>query len=148
MTHAARILVPLLIGVAIALVWAHTSAGVRQTQTLRTIEVIAVTGRAETPAPPYGREGNSERLRWSIHDRFGRAIGVGIIGCRWQLNQARLCTGELRFPLGKISVSGVSATRSLGEWAVIGGTGRYLGAGGSMTFRAIGLRRLTLLIYI
>jgi hypothetical protein len=114
----------------------------------RFIEVIAVTARAEVPAPPLGREGDGERLLWSIRDRFGRSIGVGIIGCRWQKDQARLCTGELRFPLGKISVSGVSQTRSLGEWAVIGGTGRYIGAGGQLTFRATGLRRLTVIIII
>lgn len=136
--------------VIIALWYVGAAGGVQRAQTrgLGTIEVIAVTGRYEVPGPPRGRAGNGERLRWSIRDRFGRTIGAGILGCRWEMRQARLCTGELQFPLGKLAVVGVSATRSLGEWAVVGGTGRYHGASGAMEFRATGLRRLTLTINI
>jgi len=135
-----------LVLIVAALVWFPSVSS--QAQAHATIEVTAVADRFETAAPPVGRAGDGERLTWRLRDRFGRPIGVGLLNCRWQQAQARLCTGELRFPLGKLAVVGASPTRSLGEWAVVGGTGRYLGANGVMEFRAIGLRRLTLIITI
>lgn len=147
MRNAVMLVVSLAI---VAAGFAGEAGGHRQAQarSLGTIEVIAVAHRMELPAPPVGREGNGEMLRWSIRDRFGRSIGRGLIACRWQLAQARLCTGEISFPLGKLAVIGASQTRSLGEWSVVGGTGRYEGANGAMTFRATGLSRLTLVITI
>lgn len=51
-------------------------------------------------------------------------------------------------PLGKISVSGTSPTRDLGVYSVVGGTGRYVGAQGELTFRAIGFRKLVVSISV
>jgi hypothetical protein len=142
--------VPVAVAAIFFLVWVQET----DSATARSVEVIAVTGRVESAAPPAGRGGNYEWLRWSIRDRHGRTIGMGLLACQWQLRQARLCVGELRFfgnervPPGKLSVGGTSETRSLGEWSVNGGTGRFQGANGSMTFRATGLRRLTLNITI
>lgn len=129
-----------------SLVWLPSAGSEARSQA--TIEVTAQAERFKTAAPPVGRAGDGERLTWRLNDRFGRPVGIGLLNCRWQLRQARLCTGELRFPLGKLAVVGSSPTRSLGEWAVVGGTGKYLGASGVLEFRAIGLRRLTLIITI
>lgn len=106
------------------------------------IQVTVVPTRGEVRLSPPGRSGNIERLVWSIRDRFGRTIGVGLFNCRWVVREARLCVGEIQMPLGKIAVQGASSTRELGEYSVVGGTGRYVGAQGELVFRAIGFRKL------
>lgn len=113
-----------------------------QAATLGTIEVTVVPTRHHSPRLPVGRAGDAERLVWSVRDRWGRTIGVGVFSCRWVLQQARLCTGDIAMPLGKISIIGSSPTRELGVWSVVGGTGHYVGAKGELVFRAIGLRKL------
>lgn len=146
MRIAVSVLATLVVAMIVLLLYASEAGGKSGAQMRGVIQVVAVTGRVETPAPPLGREGNGERLRWSIRDRFGHTIGIGLFNCRWQLVQARLCSGEIKFPRGKLAMMGVSPTRSLGEWSVVGGTGLYVGAAGEMTFQATGIRRLTLII--
>lgn len=107
-----------------------------------TIQVTVVPHRHLSPQPPVGRAGDTERLVWSVRSRYGRTIGVGFLSCRWVLEQARLCSGDIVMPLGKISVLGSSPTRELGVFSVVGGTGRYVGANGELVFRAIGFRKL------
>jgi len=107
-----------------------------------TIQATVVPTRFVVPRLPAGRSGDVERLVWSVRDRFGRTIGVGLFSCRWVVRTARLCAGEIVLPLGKISVQGSSATRELGVYSVVGGTGRYVGASGELAFRAIGFRKL------
>lgn len=143
---AVNILIPLAI-VGAALWYATSASGTQQAQT-STIQVTAVTHRAVLVFPPSGRLGDAEQLHWSINDRFGHHIGHGKINCRWRFVQARLCNGVIKFPLGTVAVYGVSETRSLGEWAVLSGTGRYFGARGQLIFRAIGVQRLVLVIHI
>lgn len=107
-----------------------------------TIQATVVPTRFEAARAPFGRTGNIERVVWSVRDRWGRTIGVGLFSCRWVVYTARLCTGEITMPLGKIAVSGSSTTRELGVFSVVGGTGRYVGASGELAFRAIGFRKL------
>ena len=107
-----------------------------------TIQVTVVPTRHTAPRTPVGRTGDVERLVWSVRDRYGQTIGVGLFTCRWVLKQARLCSGDVVMPLGKISVLGSSPTRELGVWSVVGATGRYVGARGELVFRAIGFRKL------
>lgn len=109
-----------------------------------TIQATVVPTRHSAPRLPLGRAGNIERVVWSVRDRFGRTIGVGLFNCRWTLRSERLCVGEIALPLGKIEVQGSSATRELGIWGVVGGTGRYVGASGELAFRAIGFRKLVI----
>lgn len=113
-----------------------------------TIQATVVPTRHASSRFPPGRVGDTERIVWSIHDRHGRSIGTGYLSCRWIVEQARLCTGDLVLPLGKISVSGSSPTRELGVYSVVGGTGRYVGARGELVFRAIGFRKLVISITV
>jgi hypothetical protein len=49
-------------------------------------------------------------------------------------------------PLGNIAVLGASRTALLGQFSVVGGTGRYVGAAGAMMFHATGRNRYVLSI--
>lgn len=110
------------------------------------IELTAVPIRVIEPGPPVGRSGDMERVRWSLRDRSGRNVGRAIYSCRWHREQERLCSGEMKLPLGTLVVSGSSPTRGEGLWAVTGGTGRYKGTGGELYWRAIGLHKLAVTI--
>lgn len=110
------------------------------------IVLTAVPGRLVNEESPPGRAGNVERVRWSLRDRRGNTIGSGLFSCRWHMRNERLCSGELRLPLGKITVMGSSATRSVGLWAVTGGTGRYADAAGELSYHAIGFAKLAVRI--
>ena len=106
-----------------------------------TVSVITMTAKRgpllRTPMPPLGRRGDLESTRWIFHDRFGRRIGDGNLLCRWATATRRLCWGEGRLPRGKFVMLGSSQTRTLGEFAVVGGTGVYLFKQGLLTFRQL-----------
>lgn len=111
---------------------------------------IEVTARAQRTTvavlPPHGREGDAESSHWIVRDRYGKAIGDMLIDCRWVTSGLRLCVGQLSLPLGAIAVLGASRTRFLGQLAVVGGTGRYVGADGTLLFKATGTGRYVLSI--
>lgn len=103
------------------------------------IEVTARLMHANTAqlAPP-GRAGDAVSQHWVIRDRYGADIGDLLIDCRWVTSGLRLCVAQASFPLGAIALLGASRTGFLGQLAVVGGTGRYAGAKGTMLFSAIG----------
>lgn len=109
---------------------------------------IEVTARVQNvnrvALAPAGRPGDAESAHWIVYDRFGNAIGDMLIDCRWVTSGLRLCVGQLALPLGAIAVVGASRTRFLGQLAVVGGTGRYVGADGTMLFREVGDRAYVL----
>ena len=95
---------------------------------------------------PAGRQGDAESSHWIVRDRHGRSIGDMLIDCRWVTSDLRLCVGQLSLPLGAIAVLGASRTRFLGQFAVVGGTGRYVGADGTLLFNQTGRGRYVLSI--
>lgn len=103
------------------------------------------TARALGPA---GRQSDAIEQSWRINDRAGTRIGRMLVQCRWIRPRARLCSGEIAMPLGKLTFLGSSLTPFEGEYAVTGGTGAYRSAGGVMLFTAIGLRKTVLLITV
>lgn len=94
--------------------------------------------------PPRGRAGDADSALWIVRERGGKAIGDMLMDCRWVTSGLRLCVGQLSLPLGTIAVIGASRTSFLGQLAVVGGTGRYVGADGSMLFTEIGAQRYVL----
>ena len=96
--------------------------------------------------PPPGRGGNAESALWLVRDRHGNAIGDMLIDCRWVTAGLRLCVGQVSLPLGAIALVGATRTRFLGQLAVVGGTGRYVGASGTLLFTATGTGRYVLSI--
>ncbi len=110
-----------------------------------TIEVTARVSHANSIAlAPKGRAGDATSAQWIVRERNGNAIGDMLIDCRWVTNGLRLCVGQLGLPLGTIAVLGASRTQFLGQLAVVGGTGRYVGVGGTMLFTATGTGRYVL----
>ena len=104
-----------------------------------TIEVTAKVRHANSTAlAPKGRSGDATSAQWIVRERNGNVIGDMLIDCRWVTNGLRLCVGQLSLPLGNLAVLGASRTRFLGQLAVVGGTGHYVGAGGSLLFAATG----------
>ena len=111
------------------------------------IEVTAKVRQLNKVAlPPPGRGGDAESALWIVRDRKGDVIGDMLIDCRWVTTGLRLCVGQLAMPLGALAVIGASRTRFLGQLAVVGGTGRYVGADGTLLFKATSSGRYVLSI--
>jgi len=109
------------------------------------IEVTAVAQHTNVARlPPKGRGGDATSSRWIIRDRYGANIGDFLTDCRWITLDLRLCVGQLSLPLGAIVVMGASRTPFIGQLAVVGGTGRYAGAQGTLTFNGVGAGRYVL----
>ena len=133
-----QLLIPLVVA---ALAYAATASAATNEQ----IEVTAtVASRNTATLPPSGRSGDAHSERWIIRDRHGSVIGDMLVDCRWVTAGLRLCVGQLALPLGVIAVIGASRTRFIGQLSVVGGTGRYVGADGTLVFKEIGVRRYVL----
>ncbi len=61
-----------------------------------------------------------------------RPIGRGDLLCTYLDRRTRSCTGTYSLPRGKLMVAGLVPTRLLYELAVVGGTGLYDNARGSL----------------
>jgi hypothetical protein len=70
----------------------------------------------------------------------GKQIGRADLVCTYIDAQARTCTGTYTLPKGSLVVEGVIQSRLLYEIAVIGGTGLYDNARGSLTVTSTALR--------
>lgn len=136
--------VGVIVGAAVAaLLFSQGAAAVSAAQ-------IEITARSQHTTvavlPPAGRAGDAESSHWIVWDRYARPIGEMLIDCRWVTSGLRLCVGQLSLPLGAIAVLGASRTRFLGQLSVVGGTGRYVGADGTLLFKATGTGRYVLSI--
>jgi len=70
----------------------------------------------------------------------GKQIGHADLVCTYLDAQARTCTGTYAFPKGSLVVDGVIQSRLLYEIAIVGGTGLYDNARGSLTVTSTALR--------
>lgn len=126
---------------------AAVAVGVAPAASAARIEVTARLQHANTiPLAPAGRAGDAYASLWIVRDRTGDAIGDMLLDCRWVTAGLRLCVGQVSMPLGAIAVLGASRTALLGQFAVAGGTGRYVGAKGTLLFNATGRNRYVLSI--
>ena len=91
--------------------------------------------------PPSGRGGDAYSSYWVVRTRTGKAVGDMLLACRWVTGTLRLCVGQFTMPLGTIAVIGASPTGFIGQLAIVGGTGAYHNANGTLLFNAIGSRR-------
>lgn len=110
------------------------------------VVTATLTNATARPLGPVGKQSDATEQKFRVNDRNGRPIGSLLLACRWVTTRARLCNGELRMPLGKITVAGSSFTPLDGQYAVTGGTGLYDNAGGAMEFTSIGRGKLVVLV--
>ncbi len=102
-----------------------------------TIRVIAQ--QLETAKVDVGRSGQSpgdmELATALVYNMrvTPKSIGRFEIACTYVRGESRVCDGTLHLPKGDIVLGGSMRYRSLYELAVLGGTGLYDNARGSMT---------------
>ena len=94
--------------------------------------------------------GSREIVRTELYQRSKRAqrLGSAVMVCTYVSRTQRSCTSTFTLPRGTIVVSGVLGSRLLYELAVIGGTGLYDNARGTVTSTTFKLRpRRDLLLF-
>jgi hypothetical protein len=86
--------------------------------------------------------GDLEAVRVRLYNPSitSRPIGRGDLLCTYLDLQVRSCTGTFSLPRGKLVVSGAISSRLLYEIAIVGGTGLYDNARGSLTVTATAFR--------
>jgi hypothetical protein len=119
------------------------AAAAPTTATITGPGVIRVTDRQTdyhwvdggTPGPGAG---DIEILRVQLYNQRvrERPIGHADLVCTFTDASARNCTGTYFLPKGKIMVGGVIGSRLIFEVAVLGGTGLYQNARGTLTVTA------------
>jgi hypothetical protein len=89
-----------------------------------------------------GGLGDVEIARFTLFapDNSTRPIGHAVLSCTFVSKTERTCTGTYVVPSGMILTSGVLTTRLLYSAAIIGGTGLYNNARGTLTVTAKGLK--------
>jgi hypothetical protein len=94
--------------------------------------------------------GAREIVLTTLYQRTGNrsAIGEAAMVCTYVARTERSCSTTYTLPKGAIVVSGVLSTRLLYELAIVGGTGLYDNARGSVTTTVYKLRpRRDLLLF-
>lgn len=94
--------------------------------------------------------GAREIVRANLYERGGRKhwLGRSAMLCTYVTSSQRTCTTTYTLPRGTIVVSGVITTRLLYELAIVGGTGLYDNARGTLTNTVIKLKpRRDLLLF-
>src|SRR5207248_10096992 len=90
-------------------------------------------------APKGTKAGRGDLVLYAnpVFDRQGTQVGTDHGVCTLLSTSQSQCEATLALPKGQIVTHGLQGTRSSFEVAVIGGTGAYAGARGSMTTHPI-----------
>lgn len=98
---------------------------------------VQLSDRVVLP-PQGGRAGAVETIRQQLYtpSRSKRSIGRSVIVCMSSDSRDRMCTGSYILPKGSLVVAGALQSRLLYEVAVVGGTGLYDNARGTLTVTA------------
>ncbi len=98
-----------------------------------------------------GRTGSLEIIRQRLYNpaRSESSIGTAGLTCLYIDSRSRTCTGTYLLPKGQLVVTGQITSRLLYEIAIVGGTGLYDNARGSLTVTSTALRpkRRELLVF-
>jgi hypothetical protein len=93
---------------------------------------------ATQPGPRGGKGGTVQMIRQRLFNPriTERAIGRSLLVCTLSNARDRICTGTYILPRGTLVVTGVLQSRLFYEIPVVGGTGLYDNARGSLTVTA------------
>jgi hypothetical protein len=101
---------------------------------------IRVTDR-QTSYQRYGDgSGSREIVRGALYSSQGHLIGSETIVCTYLGRTARMCQMSFTLPRGTIVAAGQLSSRLLYQVAIVGGTGLYDNARGTLTSTSLGLR--------
>ena len=133
----------LLLAAAVGAAGATAVAAMAVPATTRPGDVVRVTdvqvGFRSVGGPP-GRVGAVEIVQQRIYKPpLAHPIGRADLLCTYLDRRSRQCSGTYSLPRGKLMVGGAVASRLLCEFAVIGGTGVYDNARGTVTVTSTGL---------
>jgi hypothetical protein len=123
-----------------AAVVAGTASGSTPPAQIRITDVQA--SYRYVPSAGGGPAGGLEIVRQRLYNPriSGKQIGHADLVCTYIDAQVRTCTGTYALPRGSLVVEGVIQSRLLYEIAVVGGTGLYDNARGSLTVTSTALR--------
>ncbi len=121
-------------GAVVAVAMAATGSAETGAGTIRVTDVQREYKRVDSGRPGQGA-GDLEIIRTALYNKrlSSRAIGHSQLLCTMIDRRTRSCNGTYFLPKGKIVVSGVIGLRLLYELAVVGGTGLYDNARGTLT---------------
>jgi hypothetical protein len=102
---------------------------------------VEIASRVVSPVEG-GRAGTIETIRQRLYNpsRSRLPIGRSLIVCISSDNRDRMCTGTYVLPKGSLVVSGVLQSRLLYEIPIVGGSGLFDNARGTLTVTASHLR--------
>jgi hypothetical protein len=134
------LLAGVLVGVLVASPWEPGAAAATGPATIRITNKEVSDARVDV-----GRRGKSpgdmEIIRHQLFDRRQSRIGRAELVCTFvDSRRARVCRGTYFLPRGKLVVGGSLSFRQYYDLAVIGGTGLYDNARGSVTVTRMGVR--------
>jgi hypothetical protein len=100
------------------------------------------TSYLRMPSATGGSAGSVEIIKQRLYNPSlsDAPIGSASLICTYLDARARTCTGTYALPKGNIVVAGAIASRLLYEIAVVGGTGLYDNARGTLTVTSTDLR--------
>jgi hypothetical protein len=82
------------------------------------------------------RAGASEIAHFRLFGSNSKAIGHGVLVCVYVGNNQRTCNATYILPRGTLQTAGILRTRLLYSQAIVGGTGLFDNARGSLTVTA------------
>ena len=100
---------------------------------------VEVSSRIVRP-PGGGIVGAVEMIRQRLYKPGARVIGSSELVCTYFDGRDRSCTGTYLLPKGSIVVAGALSTRLLYEIAIVGGTGLFDNARGTLTVTSTHLK--------
>ena len=113
------------------IVFIATLVAPEQAQRTGLIRVFAVTHNTAV-------DGRQHLVVKRVRDRKTRPIGhIGQVCTRLPASGRESCVGTLEMPLGRIMYQGTRSSAGYYVFAVVGGTGAYTGARGSMVARTV-----------
>ena len=134
------LLAGVLVGVLVVSPWESGAAASTGPATIRitnkevSVARVDVGRRGESP-------GDLEIIRQRLFDRQQNRVGQAELDCTFvDSRRARVCRGTYFLPKGELVVGGSLSFRQFYELAVVGGTGLYENARGSVTVTRVGRR--------
>ena len=147
-TKVGFLLAAVLVGVLAVSPWEPGAAASTGPATIRITNKEVSVARVDVGRPSKS-PGDMEIVRQQLFDRRQHRIGRAELVCTFvDSRRARVCRGTYFLPRGKLVVGGSLSFRQFYDLAVVGGTGLYDNARGSVTVTRMGKRPVRDLVVV